>query len=183
MNLLSRKDVSIVPFGSINSAFVEWLKRQLSEITGMNVSSTQRRNIPRIPFDNQTRRYLGNALLEYLQMMEKPGNSTFLGLIDADCYAEGLNYIFGQAVLKGQAAIVALARLRQSFYGFADNESSFKLRALKESVHEIGHTWGLHHCPDPHCVMHFSNSIKDTDEKPAKFCNRCAALCGLVQKS
>jgi len=43
-------------------------------------------------------------------------------------------------------------------------------------VHELGHTYGLGHCPDTHCVMHFSNSLRDTDIKSATFCPACQEL-------
>jgi archaemetzincin len=46
-------------------------------------------------------------------------------------------------------------------------------RAVKEIVHELGHTFGLGHCPNSKCVMHFSNSLADTDLKEAYFCNMC----------
>ncbi|MEA2005134.1 MAG: hypothetical protein U9O50_02570 [Acidobacteriota bacterium] len=45
-----------------------------------------------------------------------------------------------------------------------------------EAVHELGHTYGLSHCPDAKCVMHFSNSLLDTDKKSASFCTHCHKL-------
>ncbi|HIC98260.1 MAG TPA: matrixin family metalloprotease, partial [Pyrodictiaceae archaeon] len=47
-------------------------------------------------------------------------------------------------------------------YGLPADKELFKLRALKEAMHEIGHVLGLLHCTDKRCVMHFSNSIIDT---------------------
>ncbi|HDL60405.1 MAG TPA: archemetzincin, partial [candidate division WOR-3 bacterium] len=32
---------------------------------------------------------------------------------------------------------------------------------------------GLSHCPDPSCVMHFSNSLMDTDYKKDELCDIC----------
>jgi len=49
------------------------------------------------------------------------------------------------------------------------------VRAVKEAVHELGHTFGLDHCSDPRCVMHFSNMLADTDRKGREFCPSCRA--------
>ncbi|MEO0185151.1 MAG: matrixin family metalloprotease [candidate division WOR-3 bacterium] len=43
----------------------------------------------------------------------------------------------------------------------------------KEVVHEVGHLMGLDHCSIPTCVMHFSNTIEDTDKKNVCFCDKC----------
>jgi predicted Zn-dependent protease len=93
--------------------------------------------------------------------------------IMADCYTPGLNLIFGQATLNGREAFVALPRLRPSFYGQSEDLNLFRQRALKEAIYELGHTWGLAHCPDLCCVMHFSNTLHDTDVKTVGFCSRC----------
>ena len=77
--------------------------------------------------------------------------------------------------MRGREAVIALPRLRQSFYGLPDDEKLFLARAVKEAVHELGHTYGLGHCPDARCVMHFSNSLRDTDFKSHRFCGACRA--------
>ncbi|RMD53346.1 MAG: archemetzincin, partial [Nitrospirae bacterium] len=90
-----------------------------------------------------------------------------------DLYADGLNFVFGEADILRGVAIISLTRLHQSFYGLPEDRGLFIERALKEAVHELGHLYGLRHCPDPHCVMHFSNSLLDTDKKSYKFCAIC----------
>jgi len=71
----------------------------------------------------------------------------------------------------GETERSALETIRQSL------TEAFGQRALvedgKEAVHELGHTYGLKHCPNPACVMHFSNSLHDTDLKGWKFCPNC----------
>ena len=49
-------------------------------------------------------------------------------------------------------------------------------RLLKESLHELGHTYGLRHCPDYTCVMSSSNAVERIDLKSAEFCPNCAQL-------
>ena len=55
----------------------------------------------------------------------------------------------------------------------AAGDSVWLPRALKEAVHELGHTLGLAHCPDAGCVMHFSNALVDTDRKGHRLCVVC----------
>jgi archaemetzincin len=63
--------------------------------------------------------------------------------------------------------------LNEEFYGLKEDRALFELRVLKEALHELGHTFGLLHCEN-NCVMIFSNSIEDTDNKPPQFCPRCS---------
>ena len=96
-----------------------------------------------------------------------------LGVVDVDIFAPGLNFVFGEADITGGKAIISLQRLRQEFYGLSQDQDLFQERVLKEAVHELGHTYGLMHCLNPACVMHFSNSLHDTDLKGWNFCPTC----------
>lgn len=79
------------------------------------------------------------------------------------------HFVFGIAS-PGGACVVSTARL-----AIGADDALFRARLLKEAVHELGHTLGLEHCTDPGCVMHFSNSLADTDRKGAACCRRCTA--------
>jgi archaemetzincin len=96
-----------------------------------------------------------------------------LAICNIDAYSSALNFVFGQASLAGGVAAVYLPRLRQEFYGLAADSFIFIERVLKEATHEVGHAFGLDHCPKWSCVMHFSNSLVDTDRKAKDFCNIC----------
>jgi archaemetzincin len=131
--------------------------------------------IPATAYDARRGQYPGEQILATLTEVEALQAERILGVIDADCYAPALNFIFGRASKHGREAFIALPRLRASFYGLAENEALLRERMLKEAMHELGHTYGLEHCPDRRCVTHFSNSLHSTDVKGHRFCPRCRA--------
>lgn len=102
-------------------------------------------------------------------------DNKILAICDFDAYSTGLNFVFGQAQIDGRVSAIYLPRLRQEFYGLKPNKSLFYQGIVKEAVHELGHAFGLNHCNNPICVMHFSNSIHDTDIKGKSLCNICRA--------
>jgi len=126
-------------------------------------------------FDKRRKQYRSNAILSEIQgyAAKKTDLNRVLGIVDADLFVPELNFVFGEAICPGKAALISLWRLKPEFYGDAPNMELFSARTLKEAVHELGHTLGLRHCPRSSCVMHFSNSISDTDIKQSLFCEQC----------
>ena len=122
-------------------------------------------------YNPERRQYLSSKLLDSLKKSER--EERVIGIADVDLYVPRLNFVFGEADIISGTAIVSLCRLRPEYYGLASDEALFLERATKEIVHELGHTFGLGHCSNNKCVMHFSNSLADTDVKEAHFCNKC----------
>jgi archaemetzincin len=122
-------------------------------------------------YNPERRQYLSSKLLDSLKKSER--EERVIGIADVDLYVPRLNFVFGEADIISGTAIVSLCRLRPEYYGLASDDALFLERATKEIVHELGHTFGLGHCLNNKCVMHFSNSLADTDVKEAHFCNKC----------
>lgn len=129
-------------------------------------------SLPHGSWDQHRGQYLASVLLAWLPSPSHLSDRV-LGVVDVDVFAPGYNFIFGQADIRVRKVLISLQRLRQEFYGLPRDQHLFKERVLKEALHELGHTYELGHCPDPGCVMHFSNSLRDTDRKGWRFCPVC----------
>jgi len=105
-----------------------------------------------------------------------PGDAAkILAVTTRDLFIPVLTFVFGQAQLGGRSAVVSLARLRQEFYHLPPDREIFLERAVKEALHESGHTLGLVHCADRACAMSLSTGVRQIDVKSASFCGPCAA--------
>ena len=128
---------------------------------------------PSYAFNRGRRQYSAQLINQRLHSTKLLDEERTLGVTARDLYIPELSFVFGLADPDAGVAVISLARLDPRFYGEPPNDQLFQERAIKEALHELGHTFGLSHCPDPLCVMHFSNTIHDTDIKQARFCPHC----------
>lgn len=182
---ISKKDrllVKIVPIGKISREALDKISGAITENLSDLVSEKTVESgleIPPETYDEERDQYEAGEMLKYvLSSVSAPENEKILAVTPVDLYSKGLNFVFGQALQRGEIALVSLHRLRPGFYGEEENRELFFKRAAKEAVHELGHAFGLSHCDNPDCVMSFSNSILDVDEKGPSFCEKCGDKIG-----
>lgn len=160
-----------------NKARINSDSLQSSSSSSLQLSSSITTMPPTYLFDKARKQWISDSLLDWLLETNEPDITTkVLAICDFDAYSDELNFVFGEAHLGGRVAAIYLPRLREEFYvrkSDKNNNNLFEQRVIKEAVHELGHTFGLRHCQISKCVMHFSNSLQDTDFKDDKFCERC----------
>jgi len=111
-------------------------------------------------------------LMEVFQVLGLTGKSFVIGVGCLDGYEHGLNFVFGEALPEYGVSVVFTKRLRPEFYGERVDFNLYSERLVKEVAHELGHLLRLGHCEN-YCVMRFSNSVFEVDEKPKYYCNSC----------
>jgi archaemetzincin len=172
--MLAVERIAFVAVGPVPRDWLEQVAAAASEILGVEVMVAEA-VLPLPAADRARKQILARAILAQLRALPDPGASRVLGVTEADLYAPGLNFVFGEADLGGRGAVISLARLRPEYYRLEPNPALLLGRAVKEAVHELGHTYGLSHCARPSCVMHFSITLADTDRKGARPCADCQA--------
>jgi archaemetzincin len=171
--------VVLVPVGAADAALLEYLALMIGETLRCRTRLAPRPLSPDFAYDPVRRQHHSTALLSTLAETYRDGDSKILGVAEPDLFIPILTFVFGEAQLGGVASVISVARLKQSYYGLPDDPEIYYHRAEKESLHELGHTFGLIHCARYDCVMHFSNGIEEVDLKGDRFCPSCAERIGL----
>ncbi|MCP4219634.1 MAG: hypothetical protein GY765_33690 [bacterium] len=138
---------------------------------------------PEIPLDKSSyykprKRYRALKLLYYLEQyyarnVEKR-YAKLVGITGKDISVTKGSYhdwgIFGLAFVDGAPCVISTFRLHRG----AKSEAHFMERLVRVVVHEMGHTFGLHHCPTKGCIMEDARgTIRTVDESTGKFCSPC----------
>jgi archaemetzincin len=167
------QQIRFILFENMDRQLAEEIAEGTEEVYDVPVTVIdETQDLPERGYNEERGQYLATALISALPAASEPGQKT-LGITDADLYAPDLNFVFGQAQLPGDRAVMTTRRLREEFWGGEPDRDLLVNRAIKEAVHEIAHTLGLRHCEHPECVMHFSNMLADTDRKGRELCDEC----------
>ena len=164
----------LLPYGPVEENILAALEEGLWRAFGFRVSRLDPRPPPAFAIDARRGQCNSHLLLGDAATRHPSNRSRLLGVTEADLFIPMLSFVFGQAQVGGKSAVVSVARLKQEFYGLDPNPPLTCRRALKEGIHEIGHTLGLTHCSDRNCPMSLSNTIRQVDVKGDELCESCA---------
>jgi archaemetzincin len=165
--------VSIVPINSLDASFLARLALCLEERFLFSCRVERAVRIPRTTLNSVRGQLFFNTLVSKVLASTPQAEGLRLVITDYDLYKTSHQFVFGDASEEHRVAAVSLHRLRSDFYGEPSDPNLLFQRALKESVHDLGHALGLKHCFNPRCAMYFSNSIFEADNKLSHFCENC----------
>lgn len=170
-------NLKIIPFGEVPEEILKTVSEELRYSFKVLCDISEPLGLPKEYYNPFRHQYLASKVLDFLSDRFK---GKILAITDEDLYAEDLNFVFGQAELPGRVAIISIARLNPTFYRQLENKNLLLQRAVKEAVHEVGHSlFALRHCNNSKCVMSFSNTIFDVDRKSKEVCKNCKMKAGL----
>jgi len=169
------KRLHLLPIGPVDTQLLEWLGQGLYDKFRMPAEILLPALDPAFALHSERQQYHSSEILASTQRYLSDQTWRILGVTQLDLYIPILTFVFGEAQLRGKAAVVSYHRLRQEFYGLPKNMDVLANRLLVESVHELGHTLQLTHCHDYQCAMAPSHTVEWIDIKDSGFCEDCLA--------
>lgn len=165
--------VHLLPVGTVDNRLLETLRADLPGSLRVQCEILPFRLDPAPAYHSERQQFHSSELLQRMLRLVRAGDWRFIAIADVDLYIPILKYVFGEAQIGGSCAIISAFRLRQEFYGLDRDDDLLRQRLLKECVHELGHTIGLHHCEDYQCAMASSHAVEWIDLRERTWCEAC----------
>ena len=158
--------------GAADHELLGSLRRHTHEVFSVDARAWLARDRPPDSFDPRRQQHSSTKILKWLLDSRPRQAHKVIGITDVDLFIPILTFVYGEAQLGGTAAVVSTARLAND-NGFLPDPAQLTRRITKECLHELGHTFGLLHCPQSTCVMARSVNLGQVDAKEPALCPDC----------
>ena len=174
---VAAQTIALQPLGKVASAELDSVRRiVVASYPNAKVSVLPKRELPASAWYPSRSRWRAEKLVAALEVWKPAGFDRIAGLTEQDISTtKGSNVdwgIFGYGQIGGPACMISGFRLAKG-----TNLAGRARRLAWTVAHELGHTFGLEHCPVPGCLMEDAAGKAATlDRSSGHFCPRCKAF-------
>ncbi len=166
--------VGLYPLGEIENALLQTLVKEIETFWRCSVVVLKGAEMPRKTYYKPRNRYRADKLLDYLLEVQPANINYIVGITHQDISCTNGNHydwgVFGLGFLPGKSCVISTFRLNKN----CKSKAHFQERFSKVVIHELGHNFGLPHCPRPFCIMRDAEgTIKAVDKEQKSLCDIC----------
>ena len=167
--------ILISPIGDFDSDLFDDIRLRIHAVYGYECDVAPLLNDLSFAYHAARDQYHSTLVLSKLDLSAPKNYLKILALTHVDLFIPILTYVFGEAQLDGRACLVSTFRLNEDNISL-NPDKTFRDRIVKESIHEIGHTFNLKHCKNNDCIMNYCRSVKEVDVRKDNLCRYCNVL-------
>lgn len=175
---LMKGKIVVVPLGESDFLELNKLAGHLAQVFTCAVDMMSGARLPDEAYSPIRGQYFAMVLLQKLELLKSNEREKVIALIDEDLYTPNRAWVIGASDRIAGTAIVSLYRLRNEYFGYEEEDKVLYRRTVKETVHQLGHLFGMRSCRNPRCAMYASERMQDIDGKVEKFCDNCLRRIG-----
>ena len=164
--------IALLPFSDADTIFVKRLKDSLQKRLAVNFTTLPQKQLPAFAFYKPRQRYIADSLLIFLKSSNQQKADKIVGITTKDISTqkgEIANWgVLGLGYCPGEACVISTFRAGKGKVG----DSKFLNRMTILALHELGHTFGLPHCPETSCIMKDAEGKMNLDNGNS-YCPKC----------
>ena len=164
--------IGVLPVGTVSDLTLKILASNINAHLKLSSEILPFIVPPEAALDRRRQQYDAAKMLQAFSVLVLPRFKKVVAVCSQDLFVPIFTHVHGEAQQGGRFAIVSLFRLRRDPL-INEPAASFYERAVKVTLHEIGHLFNLFHCEDNRCLMHFSSTLDQLDATPIYFCRYC----------
>lgn len=165
--------IGVIPIGEIAAIYPKVVAAHISGYLNIQPIVLPPLDSPSFAFDKVRFQYNVGTILHQLESTPVKGVEKIIGILSVDLFLPVFTHVFGEAKQGGKVALISTFRLGENPSTHSTPSSLVLERTAKVALHEVCHLYGLTHCENRQCLMHFSGDLKDLDEIPFFFCRYC----------
>jgi archaemetzincin len=164
--------VILQPLQFDDAKMLLYLEDSIEKFYPVEVVISGKRNFPSNFYYKPRNRYRADSTIKWLKQIIPDSARTIVGITNEDVSVnKGAHKDYGVMGLgykPGKSCLISTFRLRKT----ATSQQHFRQRLFKVVVHEMGHNFGLDHCPEETCIMVDAEGQMKLD-KEKDLCNGC----------
>lgn len=164
--------LAILPFTGVDTSLLRKIKDSLQAKLDVEITQLAPVALPSYAFYKPRQRYIADSLLQFLYRTNNGRFEKIVGITIKDISTRKDPHenwgILGLGSCPGEACVISTFRAGEKKVSKKD----FERRMITLALHEIGHTYGLEHCPEFTCLMKDAQGKMNLDDGDS-YCEKC----------